>query len=123
MQLVLKSIVSGFFAKAARKESQKGYQTLVDNHLVQLHPGSALFGRDPDYVVYHELVNTSKEFMRNVVAVEPKWLVELAPAFYRKASPSEITKRKRNEHLTPLADHMREHERDWRITDQRIVRL
>lgn len=122
-QLVVKSIVSGFFAKASRRDGQKGYNTLVDNHLVHLHPGSALFGRDPDFVVYNELVNTSKEFMRNVVAVDPKWLVELAPAFYRKASPTEITRRKRSEHLAPLEDRYREHERDWRITEQRIVRL
>lgn len=123
MQVVLKAIVSGFFAKAARIDGQRGYQTLVDQHLVHMFPGSALFGKDPEYVVFHELVNTTKEYMRNSVAIEPKWLVELAPAFYRRASPTEITERKRKERLRPLADHLRKNERDWRITEQRIVRL
>ena len=123
MQVVLKAIVSGFFSKAARRDGQRGYQTLVDHHLVHMFPGSALFGKDPDYVVFHELVNTTKEYIRNAVIVDPKWLVELAPAFYRRASPTEITERKRNERLKPLADHLRKNERDWRITEQRIVRL
>jgi pre-mRNA-splicing factor ATP-dependent RNA helicase DHX16 len=30
-------------------------------------------------VVYHELVLTSKEFMRTVSEIKPDWLVELAP--------------------------------------------
>ena len=122
-QLVLKAIVSGFFAKAARKDGQKGYLTLVDNHLVHMFPGSALFGRDPEYVIFHELVNTSKEFMRNTVMVEPRWLVELAPKFYRKASATEITQRKRNERLKPLEDGKRTNPGQWRITEQRITRL
>ena len=122
-QLVLKAIVSGFFAKAARKDGPKGYKTLVDDHLVHMFPGSALFGREPDYVIFHELISTSNEYMRNTVMVEPRWLVELAPNFYRKASATEITQRKRNERLNPLADTRRGHEGDWRVTNQRIVRL
>jgi ATP-dependent RNA helicase DHX8/PRP22 len=123
VEIVQKAIVSGFFAKAARKDGQKGYETLVDNHLVHMFPGSSLFGREPDFVVFHELVNTTKEFMRNTIAIDPRWLVEVAPAFYRRASPSELTARKRNERLVPLSDQLRKHERDWRITEQRIVRL
>ena len=49
-----------------------------------LHPTSALFGMGftPDYVVYHELVMTSKEYMQNVTAVDGEWLAELGPMFY-----------------------------------------
>ena len=44
-----------------------------------LHPSSALFGLGytPDYLVYHELVLTSKEYMRTVTAVDAEWLAEL----------------------------------------------
>lgn len=122
-QAVQKAIVAGFFAKAARKDGARGYQKLVDQKVVHMYPGSALFGREPDYVIYHELVNTTKEFMRNVVMVEPKWLIDLAPAFYRRASPQEITRRKKHERLNPLENKKRQHERDWRITEQRVVRL
>jgi hypothetical protein len=39
-------------------------------------------GYTPDYVVYHELVFTSKEYMQCVSAVEPEWLAELGPMFF-----------------------------------------
>ncbi len=49
-----------------------------------LHPTSALYGRGftPDYIVYHELVMTSKEYMQCVTAVDPYWLAELGPMFF-----------------------------------------
>lgn len=44
----------------------------------QVHPSSVLEadedGRLPDYVVYHELISTSRPFMRNVCAVEISWI-------------------------------------------------
>ena len=39
-------------------------------------------GFTPDYVVYHELVMTSREYMQSVTAVEGEWLAELGPMFY-----------------------------------------
>jgi pre-mRNA-splicing factor ATP-dependent RNA helicase DHX38/PRP16 len=49
-----------------------------------LHPTSALFGLGytPDYIVYHELVFTTKEYMQCVTAVDPEWLAELGPMFF-----------------------------------------
>ena len=38
----------------------------------------------PRWVVYQELVLTSKEFMRVVSEIRPDWLVEIAPHFYSK---------------------------------------
>jgi len=51
---------------------------------VQLHPTSALYGLGylPDYVVYHELILTSKEYMSTVTSVDPRWLAELGGVFY-----------------------------------------
>ena len=36
----------------------------------------------PDYVCYHELVMTHKEYMRSVTAVDGEWLAELGPMFF-----------------------------------------
>jgi pre-mRNA-splicing factor ATP-dependent RNA helicase DHX38/PRP16 len=49
-----------------------------------LHPSSAIYGLgfSPDYVVYHELVMTTKEYMQCVTAVDPHWLAELGPMFF-----------------------------------------
>ncbi|VDK25952.1 unnamed protein product [Anisakis simplex] len=62
-----------------------------------LHPTSALFGMGymPDYVVYHELVMTAKEYMQSVTAVDAIWLAELGPMFYsvKEGGSTRIEKR------------------------------
>ena len=64
-----------------------------------LHPSSALFGLGytPDYVCYHELISTSKEFMSCVTAVEGEWLAELGPMFFSVKESFETTLRRRQE--------------------------
>ncbi|RDX81849.1 Pre-mRNA-splicing factor ATP-dependent RNA helicase DEAH1, partial [Mucuna pruriens] len=37
----------------------------------------------PRWVVYHELVLTTKEYMRQVSEIKPEWLVEIAPHYYQ----------------------------------------
>ena len=43
-------------------------------------------------VVYNEVVQTAKYYMRDVTAVESTWLVELAPHFYKQAQVSKTHK-------------------------------
>ncbi|KAG2392763.1 hypothetical protein C9374_011488 [Naegleria lovaniensis] len=99
---VRKAITSGFFAHASKKDPQEGYRTLVENQPVYIHPGSAIFHRNPEWVIYHTLLLTSKEYMRDVITIEPKWLIELAPNFYKVHDPAHLSKRKRQEKIEPL---------------------
>ena len=46
---------------------------------------SSLFNKAPEWVIYHELVLTSKEYMREVTTLEPKWLVDVAPRFFKQS--------------------------------------
>ena len=64
-----------------------------------LHPSSALFGLGytPDYVCYHELISTSKEYMSCVTSVEGEWLAELGPMFFSIKESFESTLRRRQE--------------------------
>ncbi len=39
----------------------------------------------PRWVLFHELVETSKEFMRQVIAIKPEWLIAIAPHYYKAA--------------------------------------
>lgn len=112
---VQKAICSGFFRNAARKDPQEGYRTLVDNQVVYIHPSSALFNRQPDWVIYHELVLTTKEYMRECTAMDPKWLVEFAPSFFKFGDPTKLSKRKRQERLEPLYNRYEE-PNAWRIS-------
>ena len=67
-----------------------------------IHPSSALFNKNPDWLIYHELILTSKEYMRECCAIDPKWLVEMAPNFYKACDPNKLSKRKRAERIEPL---------------------
>ena len=66
VQRIQKAICSGFFRNAAKKDPQEGYRTLVDGQTVYIHPSSSLFQHQPEFVVYHELVMTTKEYCREV---------------------------------------------------------
>lgn len=79
-----KCICSAYFHQAARVKGIGEYVNCRTGMKCHLHPTSALFGAGftPDYVVYHELVLTSKEFMQCVTSVDPYWLAEMGPMFF-----------------------------------------
>ncbi|GAM26966.1 hypothetical protein SAMD00019534_101410, partial [Acytostelium subglobosum LB1] len=99
---IRKAICSGYFANTAKKDPTEGYKTMVEGQPVFIHPSSCLFNRNPDWVIYHELVMTTKEYMREVISIDPKWLVELAPNFFKMSDPNKLSKRKRKEKIEPL---------------------
>ncbi|KAI9221320.1 hypothetical protein BC828DRAFT_381326 [Blastocladiella britannica] len=115
---VRKAICSGFFAHAAKKDPQEGYKTLVEGTPVYIHPSSALFNKNPEWVIYHELVLTTKEYMREVTAIEGKWLTEVAPNFFRIADPTRMSKRKLKEKVEPLYNKYEEKD-EWRLSKQK----
>ena len=47
--------------------------------------------QNPELVTYHELILTTKEYMRNIMVIDAKWLINLASFFYRRASTGEWT--------------------------------
>ncbi|SOV02775.1 probable ATP dependent RNA helicase [Ustilago sp. UG-2017a] len=119
---VRKAICSGYFRNAAKKDPQEGYKSLAEaGGTVYIHPSSALFNRAPEYCVYHEVVLTTREYMREVTAIEPKWLVEVAPRFFRPADAMNISKRKRQEKIAPLFDRFAKHQDEWRLSKVKRV--
>jgi len=82
--VVRKAICASYFHNAARLKGIGEYVNMRTGMVCHLHPSSALYGLGytPDYIVYHELVMTSKEYMQCVTAVDPLWLAELGPMFY-----------------------------------------
>ena len=57
------------------------YRTYVKNLKVYIHPSSALYkaASVPKYLIYHETVTTSRNFMRTVSICEKTWLPQLLP--------------------------------------------
>ncbi|CCL98141.1 uncharacterized protein FIBRA_00135 [Fibroporia radiculosa] len=112
---VRRAICSGFFRNAAKKDPQEGYKTLVEGTPVYIHPSSALFNRNPEWCIYHELILTTREYCHNVTAIEPKWLVEVAPQFFKVADANKISKRKKQEKIEPLYNKYEKPD-EWRLS-------
>ncbi|KAL5334380.1 P-loop containing nucleoside triphosphate hydrolase protein [Aspergillus crustosus] len=115
---VRQALCTGFFRNAARKDPQEGYKTLVEGTPVYMHPSSALFGKPAEHVIYHTLVLTTKEYMHCTTAIEPKWLVEAAPTFFKVAPTDRLSKRKKAERIQPLHNRFAG-EDDWRLSAQK----
>ncbi|XP_057791876.1 pre-mRNA-splicing factor ATP-dependent RNA helicase DEAH1 isoform X2 [Salvia miltiorrhiza] len=80
---IKKAITSGFFPHSAKIQKNGSYRTVKHPQTVHIHPSSGLAQVLPRWVVYHELVLTTKEYMRQVTELKPEWLVEIAPHFYQ----------------------------------------
>ena len=49
----------------------------------------------PKWVIYHELVFTTKEFMREIIEIKPEWLMEVAPHYYKNIDLADSTNSKK----------------------------
>ncbi|RCI13135.1 hypothetical protein L249_1133 [Ophiocordyceps polyrhachis-furcata BCC 54312] len=97
MRPIKRAITAGFFANAARMQrTGDGYYTLKKKTGVWIHPSSVLMDAHPPAktVLYFELVQTSKEYMRGVIPIDPAWLGELAPHFFKKDEIEALEERK-----------------------------
>ncbi|KAI7826677.1 P-loop containing nucleoside triphosphate hydrolase protein [Kickxella alabastrina] len=108
---VRRALCAGFFRHAAKRDPQEGYKTLIEGTPVYIHPSSALFNKNPEWVIYDGLVTV----------VEPRWMVEVAPTFFKVADANKISRRKRNERLEPLYNKF-EKPNEWRISRVRKPR-
>ncbi|KAG0379547.1 hypothetical protein BGX24_012730 [Mortierella sp. AD032] len=92
---IRKAITSGFFYNAAKlTKSGDSYRTVKSQQTVMIHPSSSLYQVNPKWVVYFELVLTSKEFMRVVMEIDSAWLTEVAPHYYKDKDLDDESKKK-----------------------------
>jgi pre-mRNA-splicing factor ATP-dependent RNA helicase DHX38/PRP16 len=130
--IIRKCICSGYYHQAATVKGIGEYINLRTSVTVQLHPTSALYGLGflPDYVVYHELILTSKEYMSTVTSVDPHWLAELGGVFYSVKEKGYSAREKRiietefnrkMEIETKMADDKRREEERLKAEEDRAV--
>jgi pre-mRNA-splicing factor ATP-dependent RNA helicase DHX38/PRP16 len=102
---IRKSICSAYFYNSSRIKGIGEYINMLTSIPCSLHPSSSLFGLGytPDYVCYHELISTTKEYMSCVTAVEGEWLAELGPMFFSVKESFETTLRRRHEKQREMA--------------------
>ncbi|GIX81510.1 probable ATP-dependent RNA helicase DHX35 [Caerostris darwini] len=86
-----KCIVSAFFANAAYLHYTGIYKTIKGDHILHIHPESVIsFIKQPKWVVFNEVLHTTKEYMRDITVIEPKWLYEFAPHYYQYGTDREV---------------------------------
>jgi hypothetical protein len=66
-----------------------------------------------DRLLYTWLIRRTEEYMHQITVIEPKWLSEVAPTFFRVADQNRISKRKANEKIEPLYDRFAADKDDW----------
>uniref|UniRef100_A0AAQ4RRW8 ATP-dependent RNA helicase DHX33 n=1 Tax=Gasterosteus aculeatus aculeatus TaxID=481459 RepID=A0AAQ4RRW8_GASAC len=82
-------LAHGMFVNAAELQPDGSYLALDTRQPVAIHPSSVLFQAKPAYVVFNELLHTSRCYMRDLCLVDPDWLLDAAPEYFgRKLHPS-----------------------------------
>lgn len=54
--------------------------------MVQIHPSSVLHGQQPAVVLYTEVVQTNKCYIRGLTTIEADWLLDIAPNYMKTHS-------------------------------------
>ena len=94
---VRKALAKGFISKIARRGTASNcFKTFAfeTKTLTEVHPSCARALADedgllPDWIVYHEMVMTSRPFLRHVCKVEYEWIEDALP---RLESPIDVKK-------------------------------
>uniref|UniRef100_A0AAY5EEL2 RNA helicase n=1 Tax=Electrophorus electricus TaxID=8005 RepID=A0AAY5EEL2_ELEEL len=66
---------------------RNGYKTPLLDEPVFIHPSSVLHKTLPDFVVYQEVMETTKMYMRGVCAVQADWIPKLLPQYCHFSGP------------------------------------
>lgn len=99
LEAMKKAIISGFFLHTARLQKNGSYWTVKHPQKVHVHPSSGLAQVPKRWVIYHELVLTTKEYittkeyMRQVTELKPEWLFEIAPHYYMLKDVEDLRKK------------------------------
>lgn len=80
--LIRKALAAGMFMNSAERQKDGTYLTIKQRQQVQIHPSSVLFNSKPSFVVFNEVMETSKRYMRNLCVVDPTWLVQASPTYF-----------------------------------------
>jgi len=69
---IRKAITSGFFFHIAKLQRSGSYRTINNLQIVSIHLSSSLFQvLLPRLILYHEMVTTKKEYVRQVIEIKP----------------------------------------------------
>lgn len=81
---LIKCVLSGYFTNVAQLGREGTYRTVRGGFALGVHPESGMRGSGHRWVMFHEVVDTARgRDMREVTAIRPAWLSEIAPHYYK----------------------------------------
>ncbi|KAM4544930.1 ATP-dependent RNA helicase DHX33 [Odontesthes bonariensis] len=81
---VRRCLAHGMFVNAAELQPDGSYLALDTHQPVAIHPSSVLFQAKPAYVIFNELLHTSRCYMRDLCLVDADWLLDAAPEYFSR---------------------------------------
>nr|DBA20571.1 TPA: hypothetical protein GDO54_017333 [Pyxicephalus adspersus] len=102
---IRKAITAGYFYHTARL-TRSGYKTVKQQQSVFIHPNSSLHEEQPRWVIYHELVFTTKEYMRQIIEIDSQWLLEVAPHYYKSRELEDTASKKMPKQIGKSKDEL-----------------
>lgn len=84
---IRKAICAGLFPFAAYLHHSGSYRMVRGDTEVYIHPTSCLYTeKQPSWIIFGEVVHTTKQFVRDITVIEAPWLLEVAEHYYHKTT-------------------------------------
>jgi ATP-dependent RNA helicase DDX35 len=80
---IRKCLLYGFFTNVAHLQPDGSYKKINGDSSFSLHPSSILCSYPPEWVMFNEVVHTTREYMHDISQIEASWLLEVAPHYYK----------------------------------------
>ncbi|KAK7746893.1 hypothetical protein SLS53_002081 [Cytospora paraplurivora] len=81
---IRRCLTTGYFSQAARMQPDGTFCAVDGGTVLHAHPTSLMFNRKAEWVIFHEIMETSsKIYIRDISKIEKNWLLEYAPNYYQ----------------------------------------
>ena len=85
-EVIRRCMTAGFFLNAATRLPDGRYRCLGSGIEVHMHPSSTMFGKKAQSILFNELMETSKKYIRMITPIEQLWLLDASPMFFADAA-------------------------------------
>ncbi|KUI58737.1 putative ATP-dependent RNA helicase DHX35 [Cytospora mali] len=81
---IRRCLTTGYFSQAATMQADGTFCAVDGGTVLHAHPSSLMFNRKAEWVLFHEIMETSsKTYIRDISKIEKNWLLEYAPNYYQ----------------------------------------
>ncbi|KAI8803208.1 P-loop containing nucleoside triphosphate hydrolase protein [Cladochytrium replicatum] len=87
---ILRCLLTGFFTNTGVLQQDGTYKSVATSQVMHIHPSSVLFRKKANAIFYHEMVKTTRNYVRSVSSVEAGWIMEAAPNYFGWISFGEV---------------------------------